>query len=141
MYSPASLPFEHAPVASCSSKTKPRELEDSLLNWYKSTTIPPSESRDSLRRRRMMPLRRAVSVAELLVEAVNLFVNEKRIDLEIQAWTATISQFGKRTDQWLSVMCSINTAIKEIGDFEKWMKIMEFDSQSINAAIHNIHQA
>lgn len=41
-----------------------------------------------------------------------LFVNEKRIDLEIQAWTATISQFGKRTDQWLSVMCSINTAIK-----------------------------
>ncbi|KAM1414726.1 hypothetical protein ACFX2I_006472 [Malus domestica] len=52
------------------------------------------------------------------------------------ALTAAISQFVKRTDQWLSVMHSINTAIKEIGDVENWMKIMEFDSQSINAAIH-----
>lgn len=31
--------------------------------------------------------------------------------------------------------------LQEIGDFENWMKIMEFDCKSITAAIHNIHQA
>ena len=30
--------------------------------------------------------------------------------------------------------------LQEIGDFENWMKTMEFDCKSIVAAIHNIHQ-
>lgn len=30
---------------------------------------------------------------------------------------------------------------QEFGDFENWMKIMEFDCKNITAAIHNIHQA
>lgn len=56
-------------------------------------------------------------MAELLVEAVNggvkeLFINEKRIELEIRALTATISSFIKQTDWWLSLTRSINTAIK-----------------------------
>ncbi|CAB4313137.1 unnamed protein product [Prunus armeniaca] len=107
--------------------------------------MPPSESTNSLRRHRMKPLKRQC-VAELLVEAVNggvkeLFINEKRIELEIWVLTATISSFIQQTDRWLSLTRSNNTAIKEMGDFENWMKIMEFDSKSINAAIHNIHQA
>lgn len=66
-----------------------------------------------------------------------LFSSEK----PIEHWGATISRFIKLSDQWLSVTHSMNTAIKEIGDFENWMKTMEFDSRSINAAIFNIHQA
>ncbi|KAK3022935.1 hypothetical protein RJ639_046753 [Escallonia herrerae] len=31
--------------------------------------------------------------------------------------------------------------IEEIGDFENWMKTMEFDCKSITTAICNIHQA
>ncbi|AQK82270.1 Biogenesis of lysosome-related organelles complex 1 subunit 1 [Zea mays] len=30
---------------------------------------------------------------------------------------------------------------REIGDIENWMKIMDFDCKSINAAIRNIHQS
>ncbi|XP_028127591.1 biogenesis of lysosome-related organelles complex 1 subunit 1-like, partial [Camellia sinensis] len=69
------------------------------------------------------------------------FVNEKRIELEIRSLAATIMRFAKQTDQWLAASRSINTAIKEIGDFENWMKTMEFDCKSISAAICNIHQA
>lgn len=31
--------------------------------------------------------------------------------------------------------------LQEIGDFENWMKIMDFDCKSINAAIPNIYQS
>ncbi|PWZ18750.1 Biogenesis of lysosome-related organelles complex 1 subunit 1 [Zea mays] len=34
-----------------------------------------------------------------------------------------------------------STKKKEIGDIENWMKIMDFDCKSINAAIRNIHQS
>ncbi|KAB1225698.1 Biogenesis of lysosome-related organelles complex 1 subunit 1 [Morella rubra] len=90
-------------------------------------------------------IRNAGRVSDLLVDVVNggvqeAFINEKRIELEIRALAATISRFMKQTDQWLTATHAINTAIKEIGDFENWMKTMEFDCKSINAAIHNIHQ-
>ncbi|KAF5751313.1 biogenesis of lysosome-related organelles complex 1 subunit 1-like [Tripterygium wilfordii] len=49
-------------------------------------------------------------------------------------------QFIKHTDHWLAASNTINTAFKEIGDFENWMKTMEFDCRSINAATRNIHQ-
>lgn len=90
-------------------------------------------------------IRSATRVSELLVDSVNkevqeAFVMQKRIEMEIRALAASILQFGKQTDQWLAASHSINTAIKEIGDFENWMKTMEFDCKSINAAICNIHQ-
>ncbi|XP_031111637.1 biogenesis of lysosome-related organelles complex 1 subunit 1 isoform X1 [Ipomoea triloba] len=85
-------------------------------------------------------------VSNLLVDAVNgsvqeAYVIEKKIELEIRALAAAIMRFGKQTDQWLASSHAINTAIKEIGDFENWMKTMEFDCRSISAAIRNIHQS
>lgn len=32
------------------------------------------------------------------------------------------------------------SVMQEIGDFENWMKTMEYDCKSINAAVRNIHQ-
>uniref|UniRef100_A0A6N2LYZ4 Biogenesis of lysosome-related organelles complex 1 subunit 1 n=1 Tax=Salix viminalis TaxID=40686 RepID=A0A6N2LYZ4_SALVM len=87
----------------------------------------------------------AVRVADLLVDEVNggvqeSFVNEKRIEMEIRGLAASIVRFMKQSDQWLTATHSINTAIKEIGDFENWMKTMEYDCKSITTAIHNIHK-
>ncbi|XP_042044354.1 biogenesis of lysosome-related organelles complex 1 subunit 1-like [Salvia splendens] len=70
----------------------------------------------------------------------DIFINEKRIKVEIQALSATIMRFSKQTDQWLAVSRAMNTAVKEIEDFENWMKTMELDSKRISAAICNIHQ-
>ncbi|THU52269.1 hypothetical protein C4D60_Mb10t02190 [Musa balbisiana] len=90
-------------------------------------------------------LRTAMRVSELLVDTVNggveeSFINEKRVELEIRALASTIMRYKKQTDQWLAASHALNTVIKEIGDFENWMKIMDFDCKSINAAIRNIHQ-
>ncbi|TVU47971.1 hypothetical protein EJB05_07589 [Eragrostis curvula] len=91
-------------------------------------------------------MRSAVRVADLLVDTVDsgvheLFVNEKRIELEARTLLGTISRYRRQTDQWLAATNEINSVLKEIGDFENWMKIMDFECKSINAAIRNIHQS
>ena len=62
-------------------------------------------------------IRNAVRVSDVLVEAVNggveeCYINQKRIELEIQALASTILRFAKQTDQWLAASRSLNNAIK-----------------------------
>ncbi|KAB5530238.1 hypothetical protein DKX38_020319 [Salix brachista] len=117
------------------------DLESSLLQIF------TDHHRTSLRLREITEKakKEAVRVADLLVDEVNggvqeSFVNEKRIEMEIRGLAASIVRFMKQSDQWLTATHSINTAIKEIGDFENWMKTMEYDCKSITTAIHNIHK-
>ncbi|GAV90178.1 GCN5L1 domain-containing protein, partial [Cephalotus follicularis] len=67
-------------------------------------------------------IRKVEHVSDLLVDAVNggfeeCFINEKRIELEIRALAATVTQFIKQTDQWLLATHFINTAIKVLISF------------------------
>ncbi|KAL6203534.1 hypothetical protein ACLB2K_027234 [Fragaria x ananassa] len=156
MYTQASLPLAYGGVPSSSAafspETGPGSIEDALLQLVQDHHNNSIKLRErTADRAKKDAIKKAARAAELMVEAVNggvqeAFVNEKRIEHEIRAMAATITRFTKQTDQWLSVTNSINTAIKfwfvlqEIGDFENWMKIMEFDCKSITAAIHNIHQ-
>lgn len=121
-------------------------LEASLLHLINDYHNASLGLREQTEKAKKDACKNALRVSDLLVESVNggvqeAFVNEKRIELEIRALSATITRFAKQTDQWLASSHLINTAIKEIGDFENWMKIMEFDCKSITAAISNIHNA
>ncbi|GJN28483.1 hypothetical protein PR202_gb16612 [Eleusine coracana subsp. coracana] len=96
--------------------------------------------------RELRRLRSAVRVAHLLVDTVDgeahqLFVNEKRIELEARTLLSSVTRYRKQTDQWLAANNAVNSALKEIGDFENWMKIMDFECKSINAAIRSVHQS
>lgn len=87
----------------------------------------------------------AARVSELLVRTVNggveeCFLNEKRIEIEIRTLINNISRYTKQTNQWLSASHAFNTALKEIGDFENWMTVMEHDCKNINKALLNIYQ-
>ncbi|KAH0712890.1 hypothetical protein KY289_008849 [Solanum tuberosum] len=128
-----------------SKQVDPNGLEASLIQIINSHHSSSLKLRESTEKAKKDGIRSARRVSELLVDSVNrevqeAFVMQKRIEMEIRALTASILRFGKQTDQWLAASHSINTAIKEIGDFENWMKTMEFDCKSINAAICNIHQ-
>ncbi|KAL6200459.1 PREDICTED: biogenesis of lysosome-related organelles complex 1 subunit 1 [Fragaria vesca subsp. vesca] len=149
MYPQPSLPLAYGGVPSSSAafspETEPGSIEDALLQLVQDHHNNSIKLRERTDREKKDAIKKAARAAELMVEAVNggvqeAFVNEKRIEHEIRALAATITRFTKQTDHWLSVTNSINSAIKEIGDFENWMKIMEFDCKSITAAIHNIHQ-
>ncbi|EAY79692.1 hypothetical protein OsI_34839 [Oryza sativa Indica Group] len=97
-------------------------------------------------REKIDAVRSAARVADLLVATVDggvqeLYINERRIEIEARALLATIARYKKQTDQWLAATNAINSVLKEIGDYENWMKIMDFDCKSINAAIRNIHHS
>ncbi|CAN0901742.1 Biogenesis of lysosome-related organelles complex 1 subunit 1 [Linum grandiflorum] len=120
-------------------------LEASLIHLVQDHQQAALHLREQTEKAKKDAIRKAVRVSHLLVDAVNggveeSFVIEKRIESEIRALAATITRFMKQSDQWLSATHAMNTAIKEIGDFENWMKVMEFDCKSIGAAIHNIHK-
>ncbi|XP_065638476.1 biogenesis of lysosome-related organelles complex 1 subunit 1 [Quercus suber] len=134
------------------NKTEPLKFMSKLHMTTKFEVIIVSQKkkkkkiRDQAERAKKDAIQNAAQVSDLLVDAVNSgvqesFINEKRIEHEIRALAVTISRFMKLTNQWLTATRAINTAVKEIGDFENWMKTMEFDCKSITAAIQNIHQA
>ncbi|MFS7902992.1 hypothetical protein Hanom_Chr01g00018371 [Helianthus anomalus] len=121
-------------------------LESSLLRLVNDHQTTVTRLREQTEKSKKEAIKSASRVSDLLVEAVNggveeCFVNEKRIEVEIRALKATVMRFAKQTDQWLASTHAINNAIKEIGDFENWMKTMELDCKSITAAISNIHQS
>ncbi|KAL6653345.1 hypothetical protein ACP70R_008923 [Stipagrostis hirtigluma subsp. patula] len=120
-------------------------LDEALLQIVHQHHHQALRQRQHTERAKKDALRSAVRVADLLVDTVDggvqeLFVNEKRIELEARALLGTIARYGKQTDQWLAATGAVNSVLKEIGDIENWMKIMDFDCKSINAAIRNIHQ-
>ncbi|XP_031496515.1 biogenesis of lysosome-related organelles complex 1 subunit 1 isoform X2 [Nymphaea colorata] len=87
-------------------------------------------------------LRAAQRVSELLLDTVNggvqvSFTNEKLIEAEIRALAVTVARYLKQTNQWLATSHSMNSILK-IGDFENWMKTMDYECKSINAALKKI---
>ncbi|KAL7201371.1 hypothetical protein ACSBR1_033134 [Camellia fascicularis] len=121
-------------------------LDTSLVQFISDHQHNSLRLRDQTERAKKDAIRSAIRVSDVLVDAANggvqeSFVNEKRIELETRALAATVMRFVKQTDRWLAASHAINTAIKEIGDFENWMRTMEFDCKSVSAAIYNIHQA
>ncbi|KAK4483070.1 hypothetical protein RD792_010246 [Penstemon davidsonii] len=120
-------------------------FEASLLQMINNHNHASIELREQTEKAKKDAIRKAMRVSDLLVNAVNggvqeVFINEKRIEMETRALAATIMRFSKQTDQWLTASHAVNSALKEIGDFENWMKTMELDCKSISAAICNIHQ-
>ncbi|KAI9118259.1 hypothetical protein K1719_010591 [Acacia pycnantha] len=120
-------------------------LEASLLQLIQDHSNTSLLLRQQTEKAKKEAIIKATRVSDLLVETVNggvqeCYVIEKRIEQEIRALSTSITRFTKQTDQWLATTHGLNTAVKEIGDFENWMKVMEYDCKSITSAIHNIHQ-
>ncbi|KAL5793259.1 hypothetical protein ACOSP7_001853 [Xanthoceras sorbifolium] len=120
-------------------------LEASLLQLVQNHQHSSLRLREQTERAKKESIINAKRVSDLLMDALNggvqdSYVIEKSIEIEIRTLAATIARFMKQTDQWLATTNAINSAMKEIGDFENWMKTMDFDCKSINAAIHNIYE-
>ncbi|KAK8969818.1 Biogenesis of lysosome-related organelles complex 1 subunit 1 [Platanthera guangdongensis] len=128
------------------AKVQEGVLESSLIQIIQEHQQRAFCFRDQADKAKKDALKDAIQVSELLVDTVNggveeAFINEKHVELEIRSLISTITQYRKQTNQWLAASHSLNNSLKEIGDFENWMKTMDFDCKSINAAIRNIHQA
>ncbi|GER54631.1 biogenesis of lysosome-related organelles complex1 subunit 1 [Striga asiatica] len=92
-------------------------LEASLLQMVDDHNRASVELREHTERAKRDAIRKAARVSDLLVNSVNggvqeIFVNEKRIEMEIRALAATIARFSKQTERWLAASHAINNAVK-----------------------------
>ncbi|KAL0370743.1 UNVERIFIED_CONTAM: Biogenesis of lysosome-related organelles complex 1 subunit [Sesamum angustifolium] len=87
-------------------------LEASLLQMINDHNHASVELREHTEKAKKEAIAKAMHVSDLLVNAVNggvqeVFINEKRIEMEIRALAATIMRFSKQTDQWLTASHAI----------------------------------
>ncbi|XP_034689138.1 biogenesis of lysosome-related organelles complex 1 subunit 1-like [Vitis riparia] len=96
----------------------PSGSEASLLQLIQDHHQTSLKLRDETEKAKKDAIRTTMRVSDLLVDTVNggvqeAFINEKRIELESRALTATVIRFAKQTHQWLAASHAINTAIKD----------------------------
>ncbi|CAD6268924.1 unnamed protein product [Miscanthus lutarioriparius] len=103
------------PTAAAGGK---QELEDALLQIMQQHHHQSFHQRQQTERAKKDALRSAARVADLLVDTVDdgevqeLFVNEKRVELEARALLGTIARYRKQSDQWLAATNEINSVLK-----------------------------
>jgi len=85
-------------------------------------------------------------VTEALVDTLNAgvadaFRTQKQIELDARRLQAEAGRFQKQTQQWIGAVQTFDKALKEIGDFENWVKSMEWDMQTVASALENVATA
>jgi hypothetical protein len=66
------------------------------------------------------------------------FEVQKEIETQSRALQTEAVRFSQQTDKWMKSVQTYDTAVKEIGDFENWMKTMEWDMQTVATALENV---
>lgn len=118
-------------------------IEAVLTSMLQDHTLSRSQAKERAEKAKKDALAAAAVVSNLLVDTLNKdvqksFQDEKQIAAEAQALAATVQKFVKQTNQWISMVNAFDMALKEIGDFENWIKVMEYDCESIANAIRHI---
>eukprot|EP00252_Welwitschia_mirabilis_P009965 TRINITY_DN2294_c0_g1_i1.p1 TRINITY_DN2294_c0_g1~~TRINITY_DN2294_c0_g1_i1.p1 ORF type:complete len:128 (+),score=37.90 TRINITY_DN2294_c0_g1_i1:200-583(+) len=121
------------------------KLEAALVEMINDHSQENAQLRQHIENVKKDAIAAATHASALLVDVINAgvqesFVNEKRIELETRALAATVQHYTKQMNKWLTAVRTLDTAIKEIGDFENWMKIMEHDCENICLALHKVEK-
>lgn len=67
-------------------------------------------------------------------------MNQKRLDAEAKQLHTSATNFSKQTQQWLNLVESLSSALKEIGDVENWAKTIEGDIRTISTALETVYK-
>lgn len=68
------------------------------------------------------------------------YLNQKRLDAEAKQLHSSATNFSKQTQQWLNLVESLSSALKEIGDVENWAKTIEGDVRTISIALESVYK-
>ena len=69
---------------------------------------------------------------------VSVFEDQKRIDSEASALKGKSQKFAKVTGEWVNIVEGFDTQMKAIGDFESWIKRMEFDLNNLTGVMEDV---
>lgn len=87
----------------------------------------------------------ASELTQALVDHLNVgvaqaYLNQKKLDAEAKQLHASATNFSKQTQQWVNLVDSFSSALKELGDVENWAKTIETDIRTITTALEIVYK-
>ncbi|XP_065155344.1 biogenesis of lysosome-related organelles complex 1 subunit 1 [Atheta coriaria] len=88
----------------------------------------------------------ASNLTQALVDHLNVgvaqaYLNQKRLDAEAKQLHTNAANFSKQTQQWLTLVESFSSALKELGDVENWAKTIEADVKTITMTLESVYKS
>ena len=82
-------------------------------------------------------------LTEQLVDAVNagtveVFENQKRVEEQARELRRKGAKFAGVTSEWVRIVRGFDDDLREIGDFEGWIKRVEFDLNNLTEAMKKV---
>eukprot|EP00976_Prorocentrum_cordatum_P002165 42917-Prorocentrum_minimum.AAC.3 len=79
-----------------------------------------------------------ILVDQLNSGVVEAFQVQKEIEAQARELQTEAVRFSQQTEKWANSVQTFDNAVKEIGDFEHWMKTMEWDMQTVATALESV---
>ncbi|XP_050543566.1 biogenesis of lysosome-related organelles complex 1 subunit 1 [Daktulosphaira vitifoliae] len=111
-----------------------------LSTLVKEHQIKQAERKEIQEIKRKEAVNAAKDLTNALVEHLNVgvaqaYLNQKKLDAEAKQLHQSAILFSKQTSQWLTLIDSFNSALKELGDVENWTRTIENDMHNITTTL------
>ena len=110
-----------------------------------STLVQEHNARQAQNKVRQEKLRQeatnaASDLTNALVDHLNVgvaqaYLNQKRLDAEAKRLHSNATEFAKQTQNWISLVDSFNTSLKELGDIKSWSSAIENDLKTVSSVL------
>ncbi|KAG0020198.1 NHP2-like protein 1 [Podila clonocystis] len=102
-----------------------------LLNEHQSKQATLRRDNERLRKEAIQSAGHFTdALAETLSNRVSqIFVNQKDLEQEAKNLSLQSARYAKQTTQWLALVSQFDSALKELGDVQNWVQVIEKDME------------
>ena len=69
------------------------------------------------------------------VGVAQAYLNQKRLDAEAKQLHTNATDFSKQTQNWLNLVKTFNSTLKDLGDVKNWAKAIEDDMRTVSSTL------
>jgi hypothetical protein len=125
---------------------KQAELREANGACAQPTALSPLLTSPRSERARRAAAAALATVTEELAGAVNdgvaeVFNSQRLIEAEARELQAQAVAFQKQTGKWVALVTEFDKSLREVGDFENWVRCMEWDMQAVAQALEEAAKA
>ncbi|CAO3567191.1 unnamed protein product [Mortierella alpina] len=81
------------------------------------------------------------AVADTLSDRVSqIFLNQKELEQEARNLSMQTARYAKQTAQWLALVEQFDSALKELGDVQNWVQVIQKDMEQVTSSLESSRQ-
>ncbi|KAG0304889.1 biogenesis of lysosome- organelles complex 1 subunit 1 [Dissophora globulifera] len=66
-----------------------------------------------------------------------IFVNQKNLEQEARNLSLQTARYAKQTAQWLALVEQFDSALKELGDVQNWVQVIQKDMEQVTVSLES----